>query len=515
MQYRFVGILLAILSLLGVSIVTAGPAHASAPVLLPGSSWLGGNGANVCTNNNGGGGDPYCGNEYQTSNVAGAYWQCVELAQRLYQKRGWHGGIFAGVAGAKDIYNQAGNLGMSRQANGSVNSIVPGDMIVHDGDAPYTGGAGHVSIVDRVEGSTVHVVEQNTYNDQPRATYSLMGGMLTRPGTGTIRGVVHDPANQSQSSGGSSGGSFSDDAKADVLWYESSNNGTAKLIKTNAAGTGGEAPNVWFSGYAKPTWAGHGDFNGDGKTDLAWYESWNNGTMKVLLSNGTGFGSTHTWFSGYAAPTKAFVGDFTGDGKDDIGWYESWNNGGTLKVIKTASNGTSNGGSYTWLSGFASPDWSDAGDLNGDGKDDLAWFESWNNGSLKVIYSSGSGTSSIATWFSGYAKPTWAAIGNFTGGPDKKEDLAWYESWNNGTLKVIPSNGNSSGTPITWFSGYATPTLAFAADVDGDGRSDLGWYEVSNNGTMKVILTNSAGTGGASSHTWFSGFAKPDWAAIG
>lgn len=171
---------------------TTSSASASAPVLLSGSQWFSGRGVNVCAPST----DPYCGSEYHVGGWNQNWWQCVELAQRLYQKQGWHSGIFAGVSYAYQIYDQAGNLGMSRQANGSITSIVPGDMIVHGSDAPGTGGAGHVSIVDSVSGSTVNVVEQNTYNNQPRATYSFSGGTLSRGGVGTIRGIVHDPANQ-------------------------------------------------------------------------------------------------------------------------------------------------------------------------------------------------------------------------------------------------------------------------------------------------------------------------------
>jgi hypothetical protein len=213
--------------------------------------------------------------------------------------------------------------------------------------------------VDRVEGSTVHVVEQNSYYDQPRATYALSGGTLSRSGSGTIRGVVHDPANQN--AGGLSTGSFSGDGNADVLWYEVSNNGTAKMVKTNSTGSGTESSSVWFSGYAKPTWASPGDFNGDGKDDIGWYESWNNGgTLKVIPSNGSSSGTPITWFTGYSAPTLAFAADFNGDKRDDIGWYESWNDG-TMKVIVTNGAGTGGASSYTWFSGYAKPDWAEVG----------------------------------------------------------------------------------------------------------------------------------------------------------
>ncbi|HMH69939.1 MAG TPA: CHAP domain-containing protein, partial [Candidatus Saccharimonadales bacterium] len=180
------------LALMGTIGVTT-PAYASAPVLLSGSQWLGGNGANVCAPST----DMTCGGQAHVGGWSANWWQCVELAQRLYQMRGWHNGIFSGVNYAYQIYDRASILGMSSQANGSIGSIVPGDMIVHGSNEPYSGGAGHVSIVNSVVGSTINVIEQNTYNNDPTGQYSFSGSTLTRSGSGTIRGVVHDGDNHS------------------------------------------------------------------------------------------------------------------------------------------------------------------------------------------------------------------------------------------------------------------------------------------------------------------------------
>lgn len=334
-------------------------------------------------------------------------------------------------------------------------------------------------------------------------------------GNGVWSGTSFTDASCGAASASSS--SVTGDNKADIIWYEQWNNGgQAKVIATNSSGSGPASGNVWFSGYAKPDWAGTGDFNGDGKTDLAWYESWNNGTLKVLFSNGTSYSSSIVWFSGFGKPKWAGVGDFTGDGKDDIAWYEDWNNGGTLKVIPTNAAGNGANASITWFSGFSAPDWADIGDLTGDGKDDIAWYEGWNNGSLKVIVTNSSGTGSASgnTWFSGYGAPTWAAIGNFSG--DGKEDIAWYEDWNSGgKVTILPSNGAGTNPGISWFSGYAKPDRAFAADFTGDGRDDIAWYEGWNNGTLKVIPTKTDGTGTGTPITWFSGYGAPTWAAAG
>src|SRR5205823_4871873 len=81
----------------------------------------------------------------------------------------------------------------------------------------------------------------------------------------------------------------------------------------------------WIKGWGAPTWAAMGDFNGDGKADIAWYEAWNDHAITVALSNGAGFVNQGKWLSGFGVPDWAATGDFDGDGKADIAWYEAWN----------------------------------------------------------------------------------------------------------------------------------------------------------------------------------------------
>ncbi len=60
-----------------------------------------------------------------------------------------------------------------------------------------------------------------------------------------------------------------------------------------------------------------GDFNGDGKSDLAVANA-NSSNVSVLLGTGTGSFGPATNFSVGSSPRSVAVGDFNGDGKSDL-----------------------------------------------------------------------------------------------------------------------------------------------------------------------------------------------------
>ncbi len=188
------------------TVTMAGVASADVTPILSGSSWLSGSGVNVCASST----DTTCGGQTHVGGYSGNWWQCVELAQRLYKTEGWFTGIFPGVSVATDIYNTAaapGNTnGFTRQANGSVSSVVPGDMLVFAGGV---GAAGHVGIVSTVTDNgngtkTLSVVNQNAYEVSSNVTwtvstgnvskYSYMDGHSTDT-TFSVMGIVHVAGN--------------------------------------------------------------------------------------------------------------------------------------------------------------------------------------------------------------------------------------------------------------------------------------------------------------------------------
>ena len=265
-------------------------------------------------------------------------------------------------------------------------------------------------------------------------------------------------------------------------------------------------PNTWAdAGY---TWVG--DFNGDGKTDIATALS---GNIYVRLSTGSGF-DNQTWVvpNTWGGSGYTWVGDFNGDGKTDIASA----NGGNIYVHLSTGSGFDN---QIWV---VPNTWADAGytwvgDFNGDGKTDIATALS---GNIYVRLSTGSGFDN-QTWVvpntwggSGY---TW--VGDFNG--DGKTDIA---SANGGNIYVHLSTGSGFDNqiwvvPNTW----ADAGYTWVGDFNGDGKTDIA---TALSGNIYVRLSTGSGfdnqtwvvpnTWGGSGYTWvgdFNGDGKTDIAS--
>ncbi|MGI0026125.1 MAG: FG-GAP repeat domain-containing protein, partial [Nitrososphaera sp.] len=125
--------------------------------------------------------------------------------------------------------------------------------------------------------------------------------------------------------------------------------------------------NAIVSGSGEWFFRGFGDFNGDGKTDLFWHNS-NTGDISAWLMNGDRV-SQYTSYDDVPFSSGWHLrgfGDFNGDGKTNLFWYNS-NTGETSAWLMNGDR-VSQYTSYDKVSSSSGWHLRGFGDFNGDGK---------------------------------------------------------------------------------------------------------------------------------------------------
>jgi uncharacterized repeat protein (TIGR01451 family) len=283
---------------------------------------------------------------------------------------------------------------------------------------------------------------------------------------------------------------------------------------------GGFRPPVSYSAGPRTNSVAVGDFNGDGKSDLALANTGGD-DVSVMLGNGDGTFQTalHSKVAGpnddpTGGPTYVAVGDFNGDGKLDLVTANS--NNATISVLLGNGDGTfQKSVAYTVGS---TPVRIAIGDFNGDGKPDLVVTNSGSS-TVSVLLGNGDGTFQTAVSYAAGGSPYSVAVGDFNG--DGKPDLGVSNNTNSGSVSVLIGNGDGTfQPPVAYAVGYLSSSIA-VADFNGDGKLDL----VANGGTaVSVLLGNGDGTfqnaipsaiaSGVFVVGDFNGDGKPDLAAL-
>jgi hypothetical protein len=202
-------------------------------------------------------------------------------------------------------------------------------------------------------------------------------------------------------------------------------------------------------------------------------------------------------------PHSVAIGDLNGDGKPDLA-VANWNDN-TVSVLPGNGNGTF--GTKTDFATVGFPQPVAIGDLNGDGKPDLA-VANVNVNTVSVLLGNGNGTFGTKTDFATGYIPHSVAIGDLNG--DGKPDLAVANfDWD---VSVLLGNGNGTFGTKTDFATGSHPQSVAIGDLDLDGNPDLAVANLSDN-TVSVLLGN--GDGNFGTKTDFATGSEPMSVAIG
>ncbi len=284
-------------------------------------------------------------------------------------------------------------------------------------------------------------------------------------------------------------GDFNNDGKLDVV---SLNSGGAEyeidVALGNGDGTFGTLANPVvqniFPIYGQTPYAmAVGDFNGDGNLDLAvWaiYAANNYSEILIFLGNGNG---TLTYSNSYTAPGSSdynqgpnslFVADFNGDGKLDLAGLTP-NNGVFIFMGKGDGTFQTAVGYSTVDPGYPSKINAygmAVGDLNGDGKMDLAIAQS---SGMVVLLNNGPGTFGTAKYYDSGIAPFISqmgiAIGDVSG--DKKNDIVITDYYGNVLLYTNQGSGTFAVKGVVVKLAASLPWLVAIADINGDKKMDI------------------------------------------
>ncbi|MBM7861010.1 DNRLRE domain-containing protein [Lentzea nigeriaca] len=248
------------------------------------------------------------------------------------------------------------------------------------------------------------------------------------------------------------------------------------------------------------------DFNGDGKDDVVTFTRGDGAAVYVSLSDGTKFVQDGwKWHDHFAVQNEIpLTGDFDGDGKADVATFTR---GTDARVWVALSDGTKFGTAAKWQDHFVS----DAeiplvGDFNGDGRDDIAAFTRGTDGAVWVALSDGTKFAPTPVkWHSSFAHGTeMPAVGDVNG--DDKDDIVYFTGGEAADVFVSLSDGTQFGSAAKWHDNFAPDAAKGAVgDVDGDGKDDVLSF---SNG--QVTVANSTGTAFGASRQWHAGFAPGD-----
>jgi hypothetical protein len=299
-------------------------------------------------------------------------------------------------------------------------------------------------------------------------------------------------------------GDLNGDGKPDLAVANASSDSVSVLLGN---GDGSFAAKVDYATGSFPYTVAVGDLNGDGKPDLAAAND-GDGSVSVLLGNGDGsFAAKADYVTG-SLPVSVAVGDLDGDGKPDLATTDRGSN--AVSVLLNSSIFSGDGtfaGKVDYATG-SNPRSVAVGDLNGDGKPDLAVA---NEGSANVSVLLGNGNGSFAAgadYDTGFF-PGSVAVGDLNG--DGKPDLAVANSASHSVSVLLGNGGGSFAAKVDYATG-STPRSVAVGDLNRDGKPDLA---VTNSGSSSVSVLLGNGGGSFAAKVDYATGSTPRSVAVG
>ncbi|MFE0642726.1 FG-GAP-like repeat-containing protein [Streptomyces sp. NPDC058877] len=422
------------------------------------------------------------------------------------------------LAAGQSVSSRSAKLTMQNDGNLVITSVT-GKVLWSTKTAGNTGATAHMRgdgnlVVLKADGTTV-AWESKT---------SAAGGYALLQDRGDLV-VFNVKSQSLWSSGSSIRHDYNADGRSDMAdWYDfGAGDDALHTFATNSDGTFAHPVQAWHVA-AGNYYAGNmkrvtGDFNGDGIGDAASVYGYSDGSVALITWLGKGNGTFNAPVKSWkVAPGQwtfsrmtPYSGDFNGDGRDDVAvWYDYANGDDTIFTFTATVNGTFNNPVNYWT-GVNSWEQSRAktvtGDFNGDGRDDLAAFYGYSNGDEKIWTFTATANNTFVPVASWYARTwgDWARTsfhaGDFNG--DGRDDVAAWYDYVDGHDAIIAFPSNANGTFTSTYEAWSTPAgnmtranvKLVTGDFNGDGFDDFGGFYGYSDGSVRTFTWTGKGDG--------------------
>jgi hypothetical protein len=309
---------------------------------------------------------------------------------------------------------------------------------------------------------------------------------------------------------------FNHDGLPDLALVNTGSNPFGNTVSVMLGKKGGSfMPGKLFAVDQQPTGLAVTDFNHDGHLDLVVANFGNfptNGDVSLLLGNGDGSFQSPRNFAAGDFPVSIAVADFNGDGNPDAVVANFGTTVGTPSISMMLGDGKNKFGKSKTVATFPQNTQLShitTGDLNGDGKADIAYINVLNDNRVSIQLGNGDGTfqpaqavtigNIFSTIFFTYS------VGDFNN--DGIPDFAVEEG---GTVEILLGDGKGNFTSAGVFSEgegglFFDPNNVLLADFNGDGFLDVAVTEGFDD-NVSLLLGNGDGTLGTA-NLFAGGFA--------
>jgi hypothetical protein len=274
-------------------------------------------------------------------------------------------------------------------------------------------------------------------------------------------------------------GDFTGNGTDGVLWYNTNTGDVGEWQLSNGQwsasvdlgehpGFGGVTPGLGWQV------EGVGDFFGNGRSDVLWYNAGDNQTdIWELNSNGQWQASASPGTFPGAGDKVAGVGNFWGNSTSDILWYNE-------QTGDASEWEMSNGGwaASADLGAHPGSGWTIAGvgDFFGTGLDDVLWYNAGSGQTdvWEIQNGQWAGSTSLGTHPTGYEV---VGIGNFAGNADGTTGVLFYNPSTGDTDEWLISNGHWAGSIDLGTHPGGNWQVAAVGNFTGNNTADVLWTQ--------------------------------------